>query len=281
MVVLVGLVLLGPHVGQEATTYRHQPDARVVVALDRTASMAVRDAGSGSRWEQAVDDLRRLVAAEPDTTFALVTWAEDARVAVPFTTDSGSLAELAGAAGTARPVDGVGSSVDRPLPTIERVVRRSVAQHPDRETFLLLLSDGENTTGGAQRSFAGLASSLGGGLVVGYGTEDGGPVPLDPGEDSGFVPAPDGAGPAVSRRGSAALQQVADELDVEYRAREEVASTAELADALRPSPRLAVGGVAARDVSWLLGLALLALVAAELRTSSAGVRELRSMRSAR
>lgn len=281
MVALVGLTLLGPHVGHEAASYRYQPAPQVVVALDRTASMAVRDAGPGSRWDRAVDDLRRLVAAEPEASFALVTWAGDARVAVPFTTDSVSLADIAASAGTARPVEGVGSSVDRPLATIERVVRRSVAEHPDRETFLLLLSDGEDTTGGPQASFARLAPQLGGGLVVGYGTDVGGPVPLDPAEPSGFVPAPDGTGPAVSRRGSAALQRVADELGVEYRGREEIGSVADLAATLRTAPRVAAGPAAARDVTWLLGLALLVLVGVELRAGSAGVRELRSMRSRR
>jgi Ca-activated chloride channel family protein len=281
MVVVVGTALLGPHLGAEEATFRQQPPAQVVVALDRTASMAVRDADPGSRWDRAVDDVRDLVEAQPDTSFALVTWGAGARVAVPFTTDTEALEGVAASLDTERPVAGVGSRVDRALETLERLLRDAAAEHPGRERFLVLLSDGEDTTGAERRSFARLAPLLTGGLVVGYGSDAGGPVPLDPERSTGFVPDPGGAGPAVSRRGTGELRAVAEELGVDYRGREQLTSVDDVTALLEPPSRVVATATTPRDVTWVLGLLLLVLVATELRSAGAGVRELRSMRGTR
>ena len=277
MVVGAALAVLGPHAGHGSPTYQQRPETQVIVALDATASMAVGDQSGSSRWQQAVADLTALAEVH-DASFALVTWGSDARLAVPSTTDSGALGRTVGAMETEQPVEGVGSRLDRPLAVLTRVISQATAQHPERATFLLLLSDGENTASGAQRTFAPLAPRLSGGLVLGYGSEAGGVVPLEPGAASGVVPDPSTGQPAVSRREPENLEEVAAQLGVRYRGREDVGTVAEVAAALEPAPRAVVGARSPRDVTWFLGLVLLALAAVELRATSRSLRELRGLR---
>ena len=277
MVTVATLIVLGLHAGQGSSTYQQRPETQVIVALDATASMAVGDQFGTSRWQQAVEDLTTL-ADDHDASFALVVWGSDARLVIPSTTDHVALAEAVRAMETERPVEGVGSRIDRPLAVLTQVISRATSQHPDRATFLLLLSDGENTAGGAQRTFARLAPRLSGGLVLGYGSEAGGEVPLEPGEASGVVLDPSTGEPALSRREPETLQQVADQLGVRYRGREDVATLSEVAAALEPAPRSVVGARSPRDVTWALGLLLLALTSVELRTSARNLRELRELR---
>jgi len=274
VVILLGLSALGPHVGSERVTYLRPPDFQVILAVDRTASMAVRDVGGSSRLERAARDLTGLQQLL-DAPVALVTWGLQARVVAPFTTDSRFLSRSLSFVETERPVKGVGSSIDRPRDTLARLLEQARLEHPGRETVVVIVGDGENTVAEPQRSYARLADDVAGGLVVGYGTEAGGPIPLDPADPDdarSFVPDPSSGGPAISRRGADNLRRVASELGVEYLGWEDLPSLAEVSAGLTPEPR-AEGTSSPSDVTWAVGLALLVLLAAELRTAASAIRE--------
>lgn len=280
LVLLTAIVLLGPHAGTVAATVVSAREVEVVVALDRTASMAVRDAGSSSRLEQAVADVTDLADAL-DAPLTVVTWGGSVRQRVPATTDDDYVSGLIQGLEAEPPATGSGSRIDQPLATLRAVVARAVAGRPDRSVALLVLSDGENTAGGRASSFASLAEQVDRALVVGYGTDDGGPVPLGPDQPDAYVPDPDGTGPAVSRRDGSGLLEVAGQLDGEYRNREDLSSTSAVTDLLRPAAATHSAAPAPADVTWLAALALLALLAFELRGVARQWREVRIMRRRR
>lgn len=279
---LVALAALGPQVGTEAISYRVRPQAQVVVALDRTASMSARDGTTTgrSRLELARADLAALAALVP-APIALVTWATRARIVEPFTTDDIALGRAVNLVDTERPAASVGSRVDRPLATVQRLVSQATAEHPDRPTYLVLLSDGEDTAPGQPDSYAVLKGELAGGVVVGYGSDAGAPVPLTPGDPQPVVPDPRTGRPALSRRDPANLRRVARQLGGAYTGREDVASWRQVVPLLTPSEEDVVGPARPRDLTWVIGLALLLLLLPEVRGASRSLREVLALRKLR
>lgn len=272
---------LGPHLGTAPTTYLDRPDVQVVVALDRTSSMAVRDDPSEpSRLDRAARDVLH-VARAGDGHVAVVTWGQRARVRLPFTTDRRALARSLRVVRTELPVAGVGSSVTRPRDVLRRVLRDAVSEHPDRATYLLLVTDGEDTDPGDRGSYRSVGRLLAGGLVVGYGSPTGGPVPLDPERPDGAVATdPETGGPAISRLDEQNLRRVAGQLDVGYLAGDDPGAVEAIIEALEPPP-VEVAASHPESVAWLVALLLLGLLLPDLRRTCLGARELRDLAGAR
>ena len=267
IVALLALAAAGPQLGDQAVIYRERPDIQVLVALDRTASMAVGDQDGRTRLAAAVDDLEAMLA-DSGAPVAVVTWGDRPRQALPFTTDTPQVIRTLDDLTTEPPVSGVGSRIDVPLDTLRAVARRSGTS----DLYVVLLSDGENTESGTPASYASLGRLTSGGVVIGYGSTAGGPIPLGPGLD-GFVPLPGSTDRAISRRDDDDLRTVAQQLDVPYRVRSDVTSTAQLARLLVPPYRDVPGPTVHHDVTWAVALLLLLLVLWELRAATRNTAE--------
>ncbi|MEV7428679.1 vWA domain-containing protein [Nocardioides sp. NPDC092400] len=285
MAVLATVAVLGPGLPGERPTYAGRGELQVVVVVDRTVSMsAVDGAGGASRLETARADLLALPGLVPEgTRLALVQWGSVAQVALPFTSDLTAWTDAVGLLRRESPTEGTGSRVDRPLRLVERTLEEARAQYPDRHPTVLLLSDGENTAPGVQRSFAPLDELVAGGAVLGYGTEAGGRMPVEEGRPgAGWVPDRTRGGDAVSRRDTANLRRLADEIGVAYVDRSAGGPAAGLADLLEPPVRVEQGAtVVERPLTWLVALLLLPFVLVDLRLGWRGLHEARRLRWAR
>ena len=281
----VALLLLHPLLeGPSTTTAGEVPARQVLVVVDRTTSMAAEDwDASRARLEGARRDVERVVGALPGARFGLVAWGSEPREVVPFTTDGGAFVQALDATRAEGPTDGRGSSLDRPRPSVADVLERAAEQFPDRGTVLLLLSDGEDTSGEATTPWRSLRDLVDGGLVLGYGTADGATIPLpapvaagpfaalgDPAGPSGprpLVRDPDTGRPATSRLDAANLRRVADDLGLDYRHR--TAPDGDLAAWARrlPAPEASLEreAPAPLDPTWVVAAAVLGLGLVEVR----------------
>lgn len=272
MVVLVALAALGPALGDTSVAARRPAEVQVLVVLDRTVSMSALDGREdGSRLETAVADLTTLPDELPTARLGLVTFGSSARLVMPFTTDHEAFRRALSLVGREKPTEGRGSRIDRPLETVRTVLGRSRAQHPDRDTVVVLVSDGENTAPGRQSSFGPLAPLVAGGLVVGHGTAAGAPMPIVEGSTARFLPDLVRGGTARSVRDEANLRRIADELGVAYVDANDAAAVDRAFGRLAPPPR-AVPAEArtSQQVTWLVGLVLAGLAAVLLRSSWQG-----------
>ncbi|WP_296605224.1 VWA domain-containing protein [Nocardioides sp.] len=280
VLVAAALLVLGPHVGARTATYVEQLDRQVILAVDRTASMSAVDQTSRSRLDVAVRDIRDIVG-QADGTFALVTWGRRPQLTVPFTDDTDAVARRAGLIEAEAPAAGVGSSTNRPLSTLARLVELAGQEHPERATYLIVMSDGEDTATGPRRSYAPLADGLAGGLVIGYGSGAGAVVPLEP-TNSGQAGADDvvtdpRTGRAVlSRRDEENLRRVASELGVTYRPREAAGLDAAVMTALEPETKIRQTTIS-QSISWLIALLLLGCLLPDLRRLALSAREIRDL----
>lgn len=259
-------VLLRPGFG-EREAVAEVADVEVMVVVDRTRSMAALDHdGDQPRLHGAQTDLQTLVEALPATRFSLLTWGTDARLELPFTTDHGAFLNAVDTILLEDPYDSSGSDVSAPVRELVVALKQAEEQYPDRTRMLVYVSDGENTSGGEPESFERVAKYLDGGLVLGYGTPEGAPMPLaDDLSDAEGVIQVDG-GDAISRADPDALRTVAEQTGTSYLARPGGGDLAGLAEEFRgdlvsqPDDSLP----AEHDLTWVAGLALLALLLWEL-----------------
>ena len=260
------------------------PALEVVVAVDRTTSMAAEDDPAGSRMVAARADVGALAEALPSARFSVVAFGARAEVELPPTTDRVALGAELAALRPEAPTTGAGSALARPVPLLAGVLGgaedRAAAgpagsPGPAPRQVLVVLSDGEDTAPGPAGSWAALAGSTDAALVLGYGTPGGGTMPLPDG--TGPVTDPATGAPAVSRRDDAALARIADEVGGDYVPRTGAAGAAPTDAATDTAIDAAAGrlrgdayadlpgAVPGRQAGWVWGALLLLLVLPELR----------------
>ncbi|MBJ7357256.1 VWA domain-containing protein [Nocardioides sp.] len=276
LVLALLLLLLAPG-DREAVAPQATPELDVVVAVDRTTSMSALDDPTGSRITAVRRDLVELGDQLGPSRFTVVTFGEAASVRLPATSDRASYRGEVESLQVERADDGAGSSVGRAVPLLEDLFARAERTGPERLPVLVFVSDGENTSPDEQESFRGLADQTLAAVVLGYGTAEGAPMPLDrveldetppPAATPGaVVTVPETGEVALSRLDEGNLRLIADELDATYHPpgqdRSMAAVAAELAERayadLEP-------GRPERELRWLWALLVIALALPELRT---------------
>lgn len=213
LAMLLVVVAARPVVGTStATTYSAGVD--VVIMIDRTTSMAAEDyAGGQMRLQGVKDDIAKLIASVQGSRIAIVVFDNNARVALPFTTDAAAAVSLADAIGWREATYGVGSDISIGVPTARALLERSKAERPNTGRYLVYFGDGEQTVDTPPASFAELQPLVNGGLVLGYGTTTGGPMKEYQGANTYVMK--DGQR-ALSVIDEANLQRIAQQLQVPY-----------------------------------------------------------------
>lgn len=186
----------------------------VVILIDRTTSMGANDYdGQRPRMEGVAADVGDLVAAMPSARYTVVVMDNDARVEVPWTTDTTAVATFAETMGWREETHGIGSDISVGKPLAEQLLSASAESRPQARRFLLYLGDGEQTMESVPASFDTLAPFLTGSKVWGYGTEKGGQMTLQ--RDTDELVERDGV-PQLSMIDESTLQQIADDLGGTY-----------------------------------------------------------------
>jgi Ca-activated chloride channel family protein len=269
IVITLVVILAQPGFGTRAVSTQ-SADIEVLVVVDRTRSMAALDYQDGPRIYGVQRDLADLADALPGARFALLTFGSEVTLELPFTTDTTTFRTGVETMRLEGPFDGSGSLVDRPLDSMREILERAEEQHPERPRVVVFVSDGENTTDEEQRSFDELEELVDGGVVLGYGTDDGAKMPEadDLSTDDGFVYDQDSGEDAISRIDEDNLEDIADELGIDYQHRTEPGGMRAIADDFEASYAFdnRDDAPAKHDLTWLFGLILLALVLIELRS---------------
>ncbi|WP_445996136.1 VWA domain-containing protein [Okibacterium fritillariae] len=177
---LVGL-LFGMSLRPGLPETEHPPVAAaqtdVYFVLDTTSSMAAEDYGDGQpRLTGAKADIEAIADRLAGSRFSLITFDADTVQRLPLTTDASALAS--GVASTTQEISvySRGSSIGAPAAFLEKQLAADKDAAPDRTRIVYYLGDGEQTVSTAPESFAPLADLVDGGAVLGYGTDEGGPM---------------------------------------------------------------------------------------------------------
>lgn len=206
-------------------------NVEVYVAVDLTGSMAAEDYdGNKPRLDGVRADLRQLVAELPGARFSVVSYSSTATRQLPLTTDGRAVVAWGDTARQELTAYSSGSAIDRPVKSLEKILKTAAEANPHAERLLFVLTDGESSTrtqaeGDTKnaRAFGALKPYISGGAVLGYGTASGanmreydGTSATGAGSDGAFIIDKATGRPAVSKLDAKALQTAASALDVPY-----------------------------------------------------------------
>lgn len=227
--VLLAMMMLTPSI-VTTTTSRAVATTDVLIAVDVTGSMAVRDARYGSqdvisRLQAASDAVDDITAAYPHASFAALRFGASATLDVPLTPDTLAIANWADTLSTEPTSASAGSTLDTPLDTMLLTLKSISEQHPDDRRVVYLISDGEQTASGTRRTFSSLRRYVDNAYVIGVGSPEGGNVPTstvnlagDPSSNNSdsWVIDPTTGQPGVSKLDGDTLSAIADEMGGSY-----------------------------------------------------------------
>lgn len=184
------------------------------LVIDRTASMGALDGPGGvSRIEALGHDLAELVTASGGANVTVITFDDDARVAIPSTTDANAITTFLHTMGWRPSTKASGSDISVAADLTGRVLAEARAAHPGRTRYLVYAGDGEQTASADPGSFTPASEGLTNAWVLGYGTAQGGAMPIAPGEKETVEI---NRREQLSRIDPTALQQIAQEVGGSY-----------------------------------------------------------------
>ena len=223
LALVVVLILAGP--AAAVTESSPVSNVEIYLVVDRTGSMAAEDwaggpdAGGGTRLDGVKSDLTAIRDAWPQARFCILALDSSAARELPLTSDLAAVTSWIGSLQQEITQRSQGSSLDRMLPLLVKVLTRAKEKNPEDARLVYILSDGEATDdgqGAAESSAAGATWAKAGqltdgGAVLGYGTTSGGMMRSFDGSST-----PGSGKPAVSVPDTQALASAAKALGVPY-----------------------------------------------------------------
>lgn len=264
LVVLAVAMALRPAIpGGEVPTASIQ--ARVFVIVDTSQSIAAEDFGGEPRLTGVQEDVVEIARAFAGADIAVISFDSQAALRVPLTDDGSAVIEMVRALRPEIAVRSRGTSVAIAHELLRTELERSEAADPSSPAVVFYLGDGEHTADGEPESFGDVAGLVDRGLVLGYGTPQGGRMQASGFDTSGepqYVQDPAG-GDAISRIDEGRLRGIAGQLGITYLHR---APGLPIADAL--GPMAAADGEAELDrteesrleLAWAFGAPLALLL---------------------
>ena len=179
---LVAVMILTPSI--VSSTHNRAINATdVVIAVDVTGSMAVKDAQYGSdelqtRLDVAKQAVKDITGLYPNSSFAAVRFGASGTLDVPLTPDSKAIDNWADNLAPEATSVSSGSTLDVPIDQLLLTCKSIHEQHPDDAIVMYLISDGEQTSSKTRRTFSSLRRYLNDAFTVAVGSEQGGQIPV-------------------------------------------------------------------------------------------------------
>ena len=207
----------------------------VYFVIDRTGSMGAEDwDGENPRIDGVRNDVATLMGVLTGARYSILSWDSSVHTDMPLTTDSSAVASYMATFTRELSSSSQGSSINRPAADLAKLLKKNKERHPQNVRALFVFSDGETSNqnhwtsapSGEASDWDAVKEYIDGGLVLGYGTEEGGPMKVlrlgDSGSQSGGEPEyiHDSSQPdnpiAISKIDEAALKDVASRVGVDY-----------------------------------------------------------------
>jgi len=280
MIIVVFAMLLRPGI-PGGTSQTLATDTDIVIVVDTTASIIAEDwNGDEPRLNGVRADVQSIVDTYPGARFSLISFDAAAQLRLPLTTDATALMSSLDVMLPEITDQSRGSSISIANRMLTDTLSAAAKSSPDRSRMVFYLGDGEQTSSSEPESFKSSAKYVDGGVVLGYGTAEGGPMKKTTGRAS------QGVGDYIEYQGERALsvidednlKQISEQLGVEYQHRSADAEIA-LPEAPTSTTDYTTSGEVGNVVElyWILALVLIALVAVEIVRATLLVTRLRAL----
>ena len=207
----------------------------VYLVIDRTGSMAAEDwDGTKPRIDGVRNDVALIMNTLAGSRFSILTWDSSVHTDMPLTSDASAVASYMDSFNRELSASSQGSSLNRPAAELAALLAKNKERHPQNLRAVFIFSDGETSNQehwksaptGSEEDWDRVKEYVDGGLVIGYGTPEGGPMKVlrlgnseaQSGGDDGYIHdlSQPGNPIAISKIDEAALQSVASRIGVDY-----------------------------------------------------------------
>lgn len=233
IVVTVIIMGAGPSIHGEAQEVTSTLE--VYFVIDRTGSMAAEDwDGNKPRIDGVRNDVGIMMNILTGSRFSIMSWDSKVHTDLPLTSDASAVVAYMDSFDRELSNSSQGSSLNRPAQDLAKLLKKNKERHPQNVRALFVFSDGETSNqnhwssapSGEASDWDAVKDYIDGGLILGYGTEEGGPMKVlrlrDSGSQSGGEPeyirdlSQPGDPIAISKIDEAALADVASRVGVDY-----------------------------------------------------------------
>lgn len=223
---MIPLMMLRPGVAEEKETEVFTNQYDIFFVVDTTSSMIAEDWEPdilSNRLSAVKQDISRLVDEYSGSRYGLITFNSSAYVQAPLTKDSSALMSSVKNMLPEITRNSAGSEVRIAEKLLNKTLTETAETNPDRARLVFFFSDGEETAdipSGNAQPFNNISNLISGGAVYGYGTEQGGKMPIQSGyyisNDKGYIQDPSTGADALSKIDEANLKALSEELQVPY-----------------------------------------------------------------
>lgn len=223
VVILLFVINLRPMIPGDGIKQVETKNIDILFVVDNTLSMLARDYRNEdgmviTRHEAIANDIDKVMRSFSGASFALITFDNDSQVAVPYTNDMNTIKNYLLSLTPPASTYADGTSMNNALRTMDTYLDN------ERETIKIVfyITDGE-LTGNSSRNIrvnSSLVENIDLGVVLGYGTEEGGTMVYENwfgGSDTIMYYDENGNyGEALSKIDEDTLEEVAEELGISY-----------------------------------------------------------------
>lgn len=152
-------------------------DLSVLFVIDTSVSMRALDYnGNNERLEGVINDCCNIVDELSGCKFSIITFDNEAKRVIPFTTDSDMVQAELKSINTINDFSAKGTSMNLVKETLEKVLKdESERQEEKKKVVVFFVTDGEITKENENlSSFSNIKQYISDGAVLGYGTTEGG-----------------------------------------------------------------------------------------------------------
>lgn len=175
IIILLLIIGLRPMIPDKDSSQVETNDLDVLFVVDNTISMIAEDYnGNEPRLDAVRSDMQYILEKLNGAQFSLITFANSATIIAPFTYDNNMIESAIKAMAPLPNSYARGSSLNAPMDSINTIVTSAEKKEEERTRILVFISDGEITDDSTLKSYASLKEHFDYGLVLGYGTINGG-----------------------------------------------------------------------------------------------------------
>ncbi len=170
-------VAIGPSVYGPADSTTLTSSNDVFIVLDTTGSVSAEDYdGQKTRLEGMRADISQIVEHFAGARFSLITFDAVPLVRLPLTRDANAVVSAMEVVQPELTLYSHGSSISEANELLAQTLKDAQDATPEHRRIVFYLGDGEQTAAEEPDSFAGAGTYTNAGIVLGYGTEEGGPM---------------------------------------------------------------------------------------------------------
>ena len=206
---------------EQATT-----NATLFFVIDNTNSMAVEDMNKKPRLDALKADVEKIIKTFPGAHYSVYIQDNLTYTLLPVTTDTNAVISGIRALESKYYFTASTTDLNDLLAYADMGIGKYANSHKDSQNIVIFMSDGENTKNPDVQADSGLFKNVSAGVVIGYGSEEGGKVPRVPdpryatkyendSKYASYLSCPGGSD-CVSKIDEKYLKQVADKNNFEY-----------------------------------------------------------------